>query len=150
MRSDLRSCEILARAGLRSFSGFRAGNGLPALVSAADMLALVSLWEGFGLPVLEAMACGTAVLTTNCSSLPELAGDTAVLVDPYDVGAIANALERLLVDDAHRQELQRLGPLQATKFTWDITAEKLLEVVRSISHDTPCEIEIENLKSKIP
>jgi glycosyltransferase involved in cell wall biosynthesis len=86
------------------------------------VLALVSLWEGFGLPVIEAMACGTAVLTSNCSSLPEVAGDAAALADPYSVDDIAAKLERLLLDDAYRADLAARGPAQAARFTWAETA----------------------------
>ena len=98
------------RARIRTAGYASHQRGLPALVAGADALALVSLWEGFGLPVLEAMACGTAVLTSNCSSLPEVAGDAAQLVDPCDTAAIADGLERLLTDDACRTRLAAQGP----------------------------------------
>ena len=120
-----------ARAYIR-FLGFVPDDALPALISAADLLALVSLYEGFGLPVLEAMACGTAVLTANCSSLPEVAGDAAVHVDPYDVPAMTDALERLLVDDALRASLARKGSAQAARFTWEHTAQCLIDAARRL------------------
>lgn len=115
------------------FTGFIPEEDLPPLMAAADVLALVSLWEGFGLPVVEAMACGTAVLTSTTSSLPEVAGDAAALVDPYDVDAISAALERLLTDDAYRHDLEARGPAQAAKFTWEATARTVLDAVTRCS-----------------
>ena len=85
------------------------GDDLAALYSLATVFAYPSLWEGFGLPVLEAMACGTPVLTSNVSSLPEVAGDAAVLVPPTDVDAIADGLRRLLEDAALRADLAERG-----------------------------------------
>lgn len=105
---------------------------LPGLISAADALALVSLWEGFGLPVVEAMACGTAVITSNCSSLPEVAGEAAALVNPYDVEEIGKALERVITDDDYRMDLQRRGLVQAARFTWDSTAQIFMSAVREL------------------
>ena len=112
------------------------GQGLlapPVTVSiagyAADVLALVSLWEGFGLPVIEAMACGTAVLTSNTSSLAEIAGNAAALADPQSVDDIAAQLERLLLDDVHRATLAARGPAQAATFTWDATARRVISAL---------------------
>jgi glycosyltransferase involved in cell wall biosynthesis len=95
---------------------------LHALYQAADGLAYPSLYEGFGLPVLEAMAHGTPVLTSNRSSLPEVAGDAALLVDPLDRAAIAAGLVRLAGDAALRQRLAAAGPRRAARFTWRATA----------------------------
>lgn len=114
------------------FTGFVEDADVPGLVAAADVLALVSLWEGFGLPVIEAMACGTAVLTSNTSSLPEVAGDAAALADPCDVNDIARQLERLLLDDAYRSTLAARGPAQAAKFTWGETAARVMRAVESV------------------
>lgn len=113
------------------FLGYVPDDSLPGVIAAADVLALVSLWEGFGLPVIEAMACGTAVLTSNCSSLPEVAGDAAMLADPNTVGDIAEKLERLLLDDAYRGALAARGPAQAAHFTWAATAARVMETVDS-------------------
>ncbi|MFP4501971.1 MAG: glycosyltransferase family 4 protein [Candidatus Hydrogenedentota bacterium] len=113
------------------FLGFVADGDLPPLMAAADVLALVSLWEGFGLPVVEAMACGTAVLTSNCSSLPEVAGDAAHLADPADTAAIADGLARLLTDGAYRHALERRGTAQAARFTWNAAAAHLMQAVRT-------------------
>jgi glycosyltransferase involved in cell wall biosynthesis len=96
-----------------------------------------SLGEGFGLPVLEAMAAGAAVLTSDVSSCPEVAGEAAEYVDPRDVESIAAGLQRLLEDDAHRAELGRLARERAGQFSWDGFAERVLEVVEAVSQDLP-------------
>ena len=83
----------------------------------------ISLYEGFGLPPLEAMACGTPVLTSNVTSLPEVVGDAALMVDPYDVDAIAEGIKRLIEDDNLRRELSQKGLARAKLFSWDRTAE---------------------------
>jgi len=119
------------RLGLENrvlFTGFVNDDDLPALYSAAEMLAFPSLYEGFGLPVLEAMACGTPVITSTVSSLPELAGDAALLVDPTDVGAIAAAMCRLLEDAELRRRLAAQGLDQARKFTWKKAAIQLMGI----------------------
>jgi glycosyltransferase involved in cell wall biosynthesis len=95
---------------------------LHALYQTADGLAYPSLYEGFGLPVLEAMAHGLPVLTSDRSSLPEVAGDAALLVDPLDRGAIAKGLVRLVGDGALRRRLRTAGPQRAAGFTWPATA----------------------------
>ena len=95
---------------------------LQALYRSADGLAYPSLYEGFGLPVVEAMAHGLPVLTSDRSSLPEVAGDAAVLVDPLDRGAIAKGLVRLVTDSALRRRLADAGPRRAARFTWSAAA----------------------------
>lgn len=106
---------------------------LPALYSAADALAFPSLYEGFGLPVLEAMACGTPVLTSNTSSLPEAAGDAALLVDPLDTDEIAEGLRRILSDQTLREALRDRGFRRARSFTWQSSAERIVQVFRRIA-----------------
>jgi glycosyltransferase involved in cell wall biosynthesis len=106
-----------------TFTGFLPDADLPALYSAAEAFAFPSLYEGFGLPVLEAMACGTPVLTAADSSLPEVAGDAALLVDPRDDEAIAEGLRSLLTDSALRASLSSAGIARAVGFTWQRTAE---------------------------
>jgi glycosyltransferase involved in cell wall biosynthesis len=96
---------------------------LHGLYGLADGLAYPSLYEGFGLPVLEAMAHGIPVLTSNRSSLPEVAGDAAVLVDPVSTESIATGLRSLVGDEALRARLRAAGPERAARFTWDVTAE---------------------------
>ncbi len=95
---------------------------VPALYGGAVALAFPSLYEGFGFPVLEAMRCGTPVITSNTSSLPELAGDAALTVDPLDVGALAAALRRVVEDAALRAQLVEKGYAQAARFTWQRAA----------------------------
>jgi glycosyltransferase involved in cell wall biosynthesis len=96
---------------------------LPTLYSGALAFVYPSLYEGFGLPPLEAMACGTPVLTSNVTSLPEVVGDAGLLVDPYNVEAIAHGIRRLVEDSALREELKRKGLERAKQFTWERTAE---------------------------
>lgn len=105
---------------------------LPALYSGARMLALASLYEGFGLPVLEAMACGTPVITSNLSSLPEVGGNAALLVDPRDSGAIHDAILRLETDDATRMRLIKAGYQQAERFSWVRAARQLKSIYDDI------------------
>ncbi len=107
------------------FTGFADEADLPALYSAAACVAQPSLYEGFGLPVLEAFACGTPVVTSNLSSLPEVAGDAALMLDPLDVEALTDALRRLLTDTALRQTLITRGTARAAHFTWDSAARHL-------------------------
>jgi alpha-1,3-rhamnosyl/mannosyltransferase len=83
-----------------------------------------SEYEGFGLPVLEALACGTPVIASNRSSLPEVVGEAGVLVDPTDTGAMADAMQRVLEDDRLQSRLSAAGPEQARSFTWRRTAEE--------------------------
>jgi glycosyltransferase involved in cell wall biosynthesis len=100
-----------------------------ALLAGAELLAYPSLYEGFGLPVLEAMACGTPVVTSNGSALPEVAGDAAVLIDPTETGALRDALARVLVDTALRDRLRAAGRDRAGAFTWDASAARTVEVL---------------------
>ncbi len=108
--------------------GFVDDEDLPALYSAAELVAFPSLYEGFGFPVLEGMACGTPVLTSNVSSLPEVAGDAAIMVDPYNVEAIADGLIKILGDNKLRDELIAKGFEQAKRFTWEKAATHLKSI----------------------
>lgn len=112
------------------FIGFVADDDLPALYTLADLLAFPSLYEGFGLPPLEAMACGTPVVASNRSSLPEAVGSAGLLVDPENIDALADALARVLGDAPLRVRLADLGRAQAARFTWQAAAERLLEAYR--------------------
>lgn len=119
----------LGLAGRVLFPGYIADGDLPALLSGALAFVYPSLYEGFGIPVLEAGACGVPVITSNTSSLPEVAGDAALLVDPHDVDAIAAAMERLLTDDALRAELIRRGHENVKRFSWEKCARETLAVL---------------------
>ena len=104
-----------------------------ALYAGALALVFPSLYEGFGFPVLEAMHSGTPVICSNTSSLPELAGDAALLVDPLDVEAIAGAMAALSDDEALRASLRAKGAEQARKFTWDAAARAALDIWDELS-----------------
>lgn len=110
------------------FPGFVADEHLPALYSLAELLAFPSLYEGFGLPPLEAMACGTPVVCSNASSLPEVVGSAALAFNPLDVNALTEALARGLGDPSLRAVLAQRGLIQARYFTWSQAAARLLEV----------------------
>lgn len=125
----------LARTGPREIvrTGPVSDPDLDALYRGADAFAYPSLYEGFGLPVIEAMARGVATVTSNTSSLPEVAGDAALLVDPEDVGEIADALARVLTDAAMAEDLRRRGRERAAAFSWDATARATLDVYRQVT-----------------
>ncbi|HEY3341520.1 MAG TPA: glycosyltransferase, partial [Anaerolineae bacterium] len=91
-----------------------------------------SLYEGFGLPPLEAMACGAPVISSNTSSLPEVIGDAGILVDPLDTQALASAMTTVLEDSALRGRLMERSLQQASRFTWDDVARQTLDVYRSV------------------
>jgi len=107
-------------------------NDLPALYRLARVFVFPSLYEGFGLPPLEALACGTPVVASNTSSLPEVLGDAALLVPPLDVGAWVQALRRALTDAALRRTLSQRGLERAAHFTWQRTAEATLRVYEGV------------------
>jgi glycosyltransferase involved in cell wall biosynthesis len=124
--------ERLGLAGRVFFPGYVADADLPALYSGALAFVFPSLYEGFGLPVLEAGACGVPVITSNTSSLPEVAGDAALLVDPHDVDAIAEAMYRLVTDEALRAELVRRGFENVKRFSWEKCARETLAVLEEV------------------
>ena len=103
---------------------------LPLVISGAVALVFPTFWEGFGLPVLEAMACGTPVITSNLASLPEITGDAAILIDPYNKAAITSAMWDLAKDRKMRSQLSQLGIQQARKFSWSKTGEATKEVLK--------------------
>jgi glycosyltransferase involved in cell wall biosynthesis len=91
-----------------------------------------SLYEGFGLPVLEAMSCATPVVAANSSSLPEVAGEAAVLVDPLSVDSIAEGIRRVVEDEVLQAELRQKGLAQAKHFTWQEAAQKTLDILQMV------------------
>ncbi|MBD2045374.1 glycosyltransferase family 4 protein [Coleofasciculus sp. FACHB-64] len=103
---------------------------LPTLINQAIALVFPSLWEGFGLPVLEAMACGTPVITSNLSSLPEVAGDAALLVNPYNVGEIAEAMQAVVMDSGLRSRLRQASLARASQFSWTKTGQATAQVLQ--------------------
>jgi glycosyltransferase involved in cell wall biosynthesis len=105
---------------------------LVALYHAAAAFVWLSVYEGFGLPPLEALACGTPTLVANASCLPEVVGDAALRVDPHDPAAVAGALTQLLTDDALASDLRARGPGRAAEFSWRRTAEETLAVYRRV------------------
>ncbi len=109
-------------------TGYVADEDLPPLYRNASIFVYPSLFEGFGLPPLEAMACGTPVVTSNNSSLPEIMGDAALLIDPYDETALAQAILRAVNDEALRTRLRAAGLTRAGQFTWRAAAEKTLQL----------------------
>jgi glycosyltransferase involved in cell wall biosynthesis len=114
------------------FTGFVPDADLPAIYSAAELFVFPSLYEGFGLPVLEALACGAPVVTSNRSSLPEVAGDAALLVDPTSVGDLEKAMTTVLERQDIRAELKAKGPRQASRFSWNKAARQTLAVYHSV------------------
>ncbi len=133
------SAPLLARAvrcGVGSrveFTGPVPDDQMPALYRDAVALVFPSLYEGFGLPVVESMACGTPVITSNTTALPEIAGGAALLVDPASVLAIAAAIARLTGDSALRRSLRRRGLERAARFTWDNTAAAVRRVLQGVA-----------------
>lgn len=103
---------------------------LPTLINQAIALVFPTLWEGFGLPVVEAMACGTPVITSNLSSLPEVAGDAALLVNPYNTDEITEAMQAVATDSALRSRLRTLSLKQASQFSWEKTGQATVEVLK--------------------
>ncbi|MBI4990707.1 glycosyltransferase family 4 protein [Candidatus Gottesmanbacteria bacterium] len=102
---------------------------LPYLMAGAKTLILPSLYEGFGIPAIEAMACGVPVVVSNVSSLPEIVGDAGILVDPYDVESIMNGLKEACYNNSRREELIDRGLDQVKKFSWESSAAKILKVL---------------------
>ncbi|MFW9804972.1 MAG: glycosyltransferase family 4 protein [Candidatus Thorarchaeota archaeon] len=118
------------------FTGYVPIDDLVMLYNAATVFVYPSLYEGFGLPILEAMSCGTPVITSNLASIPEVAGEAALLVSPQSEEDLAQVLGRVLVDESLRHKLREKGLRQAAQFSWGKTAHRLLEAYKDamISH----------------
>ena len=122
-----------AQAARIVVAGYVPDDELAALYAGCELFCYPSLYEGFGLPVLEAMKAGAPVLTSNVSSLPEVAGDAAALVDPLSVEAIGAAIARLLGDAGERERLRAAGRARAAQFSWERTATELRAVLRTLA-----------------
>jgi glycosyltransferase involved in cell wall biosynthesis len=116
------------------FLGYVSDDTLRVLYRLASLFVFPSLYEGFGLPPLEAMASGTPVVTSNQSSMPEVTGDAAVLVDPYDTGSIVEGMRRVLSDADLAAELRRRGPERAREFSWARSVEQTRTVYEQVGH----------------
>ncbi|HXZ43100.1 MAG TPA: glycosyltransferase family 1 protein [Terriglobales bacterium] len=135
---DLRRTVI--RSGVQNdvrFMGFVPIEMLRVFYDAAKIFVFPSLYEGFGLPPLEAMAHGTPVVTSNTSSLPEVVGNAAVLVNPENVFEIMRALHRVLLDQAVRDKIRQRGYEQVRKFSWDASAQRILEIYQTLVEKRP-------------
>jgi glycosyltransferase involved in cell wall biosynthesis len=105
---------------------------LAVMYRLASVFVFPSLYEGFGLPPLEAMASGTPVVTSNVSSLPEVAGNAALLVDPMNPEAIADGIQRVLTDDRLRQHLRERGIARARQFSWETSVRRVREIYEAV------------------
>ncbi len=114
------------------FVGYVSEKDLTKYYNAADLFVFPSLYEGFGLPPLEAMACGTPVITSNLTSLPEVVGDSAFTIDPYDVNAFAEAMYNLLTDEKLREKMVNKGLKRAHLFNWEKSAEETFKVYNQL------------------
>ncbi|MBA7590441.1 D-inositol-3-phosphate glycosyltransferase [subsurface metagenome] len=116
------------------FTDFVPETDLPAYYSGAEVFVLPSLYEGFGFPVLEAMACGCPVITSNTSSLPEVVGKAGIMVDPHNTDSLAQAMWRVLTDSKLRDNMIRKGLEQSKRFSWEKAAEQTLEVYNKVEN----------------
>lgn len=113
------------------FTGYVEQKDSPLLMSGAIAFVFPSLYEGFGMPPLEAMACGTPVITSKTTSLPEVVGDAGILIDPEDIEELSDAMEQMMDNEELREKLKKAGQKRAEKFTWKKSAEILMGVYRS-------------------
>lgn len=131
-QETLQRAQTLGIGARVQWADWIAGDDVPALLNLADVFVYPSLYEGFGLPPLEALACGTPVICSNASSLPEVVGDAGILFEPRDTAALTRALARVLTDDALRQTLRAKGLRQAAPFTWERAARETLAVYDAV------------------
>ena len=131
-----RSVAALGLEDLVVFTGFVENQDLPGLYKEAEVFVMPSLYEGFGIPVLEAMACGTPVVTSKTTSLPEVAGDAGILVDPHSVNEISQAIRFLLTDQDAREKLIRKGTERSKRFSQEQTSAKVLGVLEAAVTDS--------------
>ncbi|MBI3610000.1 MAG: glycosyltransferase family 4 protein [Nitrospirae bacterium] len=125
LEQEIRNLDIASTTVL---TGYVPQEHLPALYNGATVFVYPSLYEGFGLPPLEAMACGTPVITSNVSSLPEVVGEAGIMVDPHDVKRLKDEIERVIEDLSHRSLLSKLGLERSRQFTWKACAKQTMDV----------------------
>lgn len=127
--------DLVAGKGLQNsviFTEYAPDEDLPYFYNSAEVFCFPSIYEGFGLPVLEAMACGCPVVTSNVSSLPEVVGDAGIMIDPYSVEELSGALLKMLTDEKARERYIAAGLEQCKKFSWEESAKKLLQIIQSL------------------
>jgi glycosyltransferase involved in cell wall biosynthesis len=134
----LREAEKCGVSSLLHFVGDVSTEEVLKLYKSALLVPYVSLHEGFGLPILEAMAAGVPVLVSNTTAMPEVAGDAAMLVNPYSVDDVINGLNTLAFNEAERAVRIRLGRARAKSFNWDVTAERVWAVIAATHGGTAC------------
>jgi glycosyltransferase involved in cell wall biosynthesis len=115
--------------------GYVPDEDVPLFYNLADVFVFPSLFEGFGIPILEAMASGCPVVTSTAGACPEVAGDAALLVDPNDVGAIAHAIQRLATDAGLRETMRARGLARVRRFSWEDAADQSVRVLEGIAED---------------
>jgi glycosyltransferase involved in cell wall biosynthesis len=130
IREAVRQCGVGDRI---QFTGFVPDEDLLHLYNACDLFVFPSFYEGFGLPVLEAMACGRAVACSRTSAMPEVADGAGILFDPYATGEMVRAMADLLLDAELKSRMERLGLQRASRFSWRATAQKTLEVYHEVA-----------------
>lgn len=126
-------CSNLQISSQVIFTGFVEEDMLPILYNGAELFVYPSYYEGFGLPPLEAMSCGTPVITSNVSSIPEVVGDAGILIDPYDTTNLMKALENTLGDEKLKERLSQAGLNRAAQYSWKRTAAETLEVYKKVA-----------------
>jgi len=114
-------------------TGYVSNTELAPLYTGAELFVFPTLYEGFGLPVLEAMQCGCPVITSNTSSIPEVAGDAAIMVGPFDVEGLSQIMEKSVSDPALRKKLRDRGLKRSRQFSWDASARRLLDSLMSLN-----------------
>lgn len=127
--------KLIGQLGLQEdiiFLGYVPGEDLPGLYSIAELFVFPSFYEGFGLPVLEAMACGTPVITSNVSSLPEIVGNAGIVVNPKDVDALAEAMKKVLLGEELKRSMISKGLERARRFSWETSAKETLKICQSL------------------
>jgi glycosyltransferase involved in cell wall biosynthesis len=132
-REDLRLIKLFGLEKDVVFTGYVADEDLPAVYSLADVFVLPSIYEGFGMPVVEAMACGTPVVTSNTSALAEVVGGSGVLIDPYNPEEIAHKVNLIITDKKLRASLSEAGKERAGQFCWDKAARELIKAFQELA-----------------